>query len=130
LPPAGSIEEARAFEWVAWLTNTVHIAYACLWRPERFSTDLGVRQAIAAEAKARIAELNAIIEQRLSRGSFAAGPSYSIADPFLLVFFRWANRVGLDAATRHPAWAEWARRMEQRPAVRTVLKREDVSLWR
>lgn len=66
LPQGGSVEEARTFEWLAWLTNTLHIAYASLWRPERFTTDESARKTLAAEAKERIARFNDTIEQRLS----------------------------------------------------------------
>lgn len=130
LPEAGTIEEARAFEWLMWLTNSVHIAYACLWRPERFSDDPAARAAVAAAATDRIDALNREVEPRLGDGAFAAGASHSVADPFLLVFFRWANRIGLAAADRYPGWTAWARRMESRPAVACVLAREGVSLWR
>jgi glutathione S-transferase len=129
LPEAGTIEEARAFEWLMWLTNSVHVAYACLWRPERFTDDPAARAAVAAEAKDRIDALNREIEPRLGDGAFAAGAPYSVADPFLLVFLRWANRIGLGAAERYPGWTAWARRMESRPAVSRVLAREGVSLW-
>ncbi|HET8728910.1 MAG TPA: glutathione S-transferase N-terminal domain-containing protein [Alphaproteobacteria bacterium] len=129
LPDAGTFEEARVFEWLAWLTNTVHVAYAGLWRPERFTDDPGARTALAAEAKDRIAALDADAASRLGSAPFAAGDAYTVADAFLLVFFRWSNRIGLDAAGRHPAWAAWARRMEARPAVARVLAREGVSLW-
>ena len=129
LPEAGTVEEARAFEWLMWLTNSLHIAYACLWRPERFTDDPAARAAMAAEAKERIDALNREIEPRLASSVFAAGASYSVADPFLLVFLRWANRIGLGAAERYPAWTAWARRMESRPAVARVLAREGVSLW-
>jgi glutathione S-transferase len=128
LPEAGTIEEARAFEWLAWLTNTLHVAYACLWRPERFTDDPAARAALIAEAKDRIDALNHEAEARLG-SPFAAGGTYSVADPFLLVFFRWANRVEFDAAGRHPDWTAWARRVEERPAVQRVLVREGVSLW-
>ena len=130
LAEAGTIEEARAFEWLMWLTNSVHVAYACLWRPERFTDDPAARKTVAAEAKARIEALNHEIEGRLGNGAFAAGERYSVADPFLLVFFRWVHRVGLDAAERYPGWTAWARRIEARPAVARVLAREGVTLWR
>lgn len=129
LPEAGTPAEARVFEWLAWLTNTVHVAYAGLWRPERFTDDGAAREALARDARARIDALNHDIVARLGDGPWAAGESYSLADPFALVFFRWANRIGLDAAGRHPGWAAWARRMEARPAVTRVLDREGVSLW-
>jgi glutathione S-transferase len=130
LPEAGSGEEARVFEWLAWLTNTMHIAYACLWRPERFSADPAARRAIADEATARIKQLNWIVERRLAGRDFAAGTAYSVADLFLLVFFRWANRIGVAASREHPAWTAWARRIEDRPAVSRVLHREGISLWK
>ena len=128
LPEAGTIEEARTFEWLAWLTNTLHVAYAGLWRPERFTDDPAARAALTAEAKDRIDALDHEVDARLGH-PFAVGRTYSVADSFLLVFFRWANRVGLDAAGRHPRWTAWARRMEDRPAVHRVLAREGVSLW-
>jgi glutathione S-transferase len=129
LPQGGSLEEARVFEWLAWLTSTLHIAYAHLWRPERFTADQAARKVLAEEAKEHIARFNDTIEQRFRGQDFAVGSSYSVADPYLLVFFRWANRIGLNPAGGLPAWTAWARRMEQRPAVARVLEREDVSLW-
>jgi glutathione S-transferase len=129
LPEAGSIEEARAYEWLMWLTNSLHVAYACLWRPERFTDDPAAREVLVTEAKGRIDALNREIGPRLGSSAFAAGASYSVADPFLLVFFRWANRVGLDAGERYPGWTAWARGMESRPAVARVLAREGVTLW-
>jgi glutathione S-transferase len=130
LPPAGSIAEARTLEWLAWLTNTVHVAYGALWRPERFTNDETARERIAAEAKERIAALDADIERKFEDGRlFAVGADYTVADPYLLVFFRWANRIGLDASATCPAWTRWARRMEQRPAVARTLAAEGVSLW-
>jgi len=129
LPEAGSAEEARAFEWLAWLTNTVHVAYACLWRPERFAEDETVRKGLAAHAKDNIAALDRDIDTRLAGRSFAAGTAYSVADPFLLVFFRWANRIGLEPARNQPTWAAWARHIEQRPAVQRVLNSEGISIW-
>ena len=129
LPEAGTTEEARAFEWLMWLSNTVHVAYACLWRPERFTEDPAAREALAGEAKDRIDVLTRAIEPPLRDHAFAAGECYSVADPFLLVFFRWANRIGLDPSLGYPGWTAWARQMESRPAVVRVLAREGVSLW-
>lgn len=130
LPDAGSTEEARTFEWLAFLTNTLHVAYAGLWRPERFTQDEAAGRIIVAEAKARIISFNTDIEYKMRDGRrFATGGRYTVADPFLLVFFRWANRIGLEAPTTYPAWTSWARRTEDRPAVSRALTREGVSLW-
>ncbi|MGZ9202373.1 MAG: glutathione S-transferase N-terminal domain-containing protein, partial [Caulobacteraceae bacterium] len=39
LPALGSVELARTLEWLAWLSSTVHIAFAQFRRPERFLPD-------------------------------------------------------------------------------------------
>ncbi|MBB4039597.1 glutathione S-transferase [Microvirga flocculans] len=128
-PAVGSLAEARVMELAAWLTNTLHVAYACLWRPKRFTTDEAAGKAISEAATARIDALNQEIETHLAKRSFAVGETYTFADPYLLVFFRWANRIGLDASSRYPNWTQWARRIEARPSVAHVLAKEGVSLW-
>ena len=130
LPEAASLAEARAFEWLAWLTNTMHIAYGGLWRPERFTDDPSAGEALKAFARSRIEALNDEVETRLGQNAYTAGEAYSVADPFLLVFFYWANRIGLDATGRQPRWAAHAARLAQRPAVARVLEREGVDLWK
>jgi len=129
LPATGTMQEARVFEWLAFLTNTVHVAYAALWRPRRFTDDEAAAEIIAEGARGRIDALNRDIEKKMETRSFAIGSEYSVADPFLLVFFRWANRVGLAAAERYPAWTTWAQHMEKRRAVARVLAKEGISLW-
>lgn len=130
LPEAGTVSEARVLEWLAWLSSTVHVAYACLWRPERFTPDDAAGQALVGYARDRIAACNDEIELRMADGRrFAVGTGYTLADPYLLVFFRWANRIGLDAPTAYPAWTAWAKIVGERPAVARVLQREGVSLW-
>jgi glutathione S-transferase len=92
LPEAGTIEEARAFEWLMWLTNTLHIAYACLWRPERFTEDAAARAALVTEAKGRIDVLNHEVEARLGDPSRRIGctPSRTLSS--------WCSSVGPTAS--------------------------------
>jgi glutathione S-transferase len=66
---------------------------------------------------------------RLQDRDFAVGNTYSIVDPYLLVYFRWGNRMKLDMAGRFPSWTAHARRLETRPAVQRALAAEQVSLW-
>jgi glutathione S-transferase len=60
---------------------------------------------------------------------YAIGDAYSIVDPYLLVYYRWGNRMQLDMATRFPAWSAHTRRLEARPAVHRALAAEKISLW-
>jgi glutathione S-transferase len=52
-----------------------------------------------------------------------------VVDPYLLMFFRWGNRMLIDMQGSYPAWTAHARRLEDRRAVQSALAQEGISLW-
>lgn len=131
LPTVSAIEEARTHEWLEWLAGWVHgVGYGGIWRPERFSAqDASVHDAIRANGRRVVQEAYATIERALGDGRQWALPGgYSIVDPFLLVLYRWGNRIGLGMRVNYPAWTALADRMLARPAVQRVLAREAVAI--
>ncbi len=56
-----------------------------------------------------------------------AGPAYSVADPYTLVIYGWGKGHGMpvEQLANYTAFKD---RMLQRPAVRTVLEREQSRL--
>lgn len=120
---------ARAFEMTAWLSSTVHIAYAQLWRPERFVFQESDYPPIVKRGEQLISEHYTQIEQRLSTTDYIAGHEYSFADTYLFAFYRWGGRIGLDMAKEFPNWARWSERMLQRPAVSKAMDVEGITLF-
>jgi glutathione S-transferase len=57
------------------------------------------------------------------------GQAYTAVDPYLLVFFRWGNRIGIDMRGGYPQWTAHAERVLQRPAVQRVIKQEGINIW-
>ena len=131
LPEIGTIDEARALEWLAWLGGWVHgIGYAEIWRPERFSkADAAPHEALRANGRAIVEEAYAKIEGTLGDGrTWAVASGYCVVDPFLLVLYRWGNRIGIPMRERYPAWTAHTKRMLERAAVGRVLGQEGVSI--
>ncbi|MCD0503459.1 glutathione S-transferase N-terminal domain-containing protein [Bordetella petrii] len=130
LPADSAIESARGLEWLGWLAAWVHATgYGALWRPARFSADTTLHDGIRAQGRQTIIEANRKIERHFADGNaWALASGYSIVDPFLLVLYRWGNRIGLDMRTDCPAWTASSLQAAQRPAVQTVLQREAVTL--
>lgn len=131
LPNTNAIDEARALEWLSWLAGWVHgVGYAELWRPERFSAaDPAPHDALRANGRRIVQEACVKIEQMLGDGRVWAVPSgYCIVDPFLLVLYRWGNRIGIRMRDECPAWTAHAERMLERAAVRRVFEREGVAI--
>lgn len=127
--PRNLQQRARAFEMTAWLSSTVHIAYAQLWRPERFVSNEKDYPPIIERGEQLIPEHYTRIEQRLSSTDHISGDEYSFADTYLFVFYRWGGRIGLDMDKSYPNWTRWSKRMLDRPAVQAAMDVEGVTLF-
>jgi glutathione S-transferase len=72
LPPDGSLDLAKTHEFAGWLSSTLHIAYAQLWRPERFlPEDVPVRLSADGRRNGKVSNLifTADPDQRRSSSS-------------------------------------------------------------
>lgn len=121
--------EARCAEWLAWLASTVHVAYAHVRRAERYASDAAALEDVVAKGKETCRGLWRDIDARLAGGAWALGERYSVADPYLLVFWNWGRgpHLGFDMGT-YAHWTAHTRRMAGRPAVRRIVEREGLAL--
>jgi glutathione S-transferase len=130
LLPAGPAGLARCLEWLNWLSGNVH-ANSCgqIWRAHRFSDDEAALEGIRAKGRAALVDQYAYVERLLGDGrDWAVAGRYSVADAYLLVFFHWGGRIGLDMRGDHPAWARIMDKVLARPAVRRALATEEVEV--
>ena len=130
LLPSDPRGQAVADEWLAWLSTGHQIAYAQVRRPERSSADEAAYPAIRAKGADTFGDLCTMTEVRLSNGGWAVGGRYGVVDAALMVFWNWARGpfIGFDMPALFPAWTAHARRVAERPAVRTVFEREGLAL--
>ena len=130
LSPVGNEEIFRALEWFNWLSGTVHSgAIRQIWRPEYFTKDAEGQSGIVAQGQENLAEAHRLIEARLRKGSWGLGSRYTVLDPYLLVFFRWGNRMQVPMSERYPVWTNHTERMIERAAVKNALTTEGISVW-
>jgi glutathione S-transferase len=120
LLPREAAAEARCLEWLSWLGSAVHAqSYSQLWRPHRFVADPARFPEVTAMGMESVRDQYRLIESILADGRDWAVPGgYSIADPYLHVFYRWGGRIGLAMAADYPAWTRIDRQVAARPAVR------------
>lgn len=127
LIPSGLLVQARVLEWFNWLSGTLHsTGFSGKWRPQRFTANPATYGEIKARADATLKEGFAYIEQQLCDRTWALGDAYSIVDPYLFVFQRWAGLAGADTASEYPQWHAHAARMSARPAVMRALQQEGI----
>lgn len=124
LPTTDPIALGRAYELIGWFSSSVHVSFAQVFRPERFTRDESAWPALRAGGRENVLAAFAELEQRLGHGApWILGEAFSLLDPYALVFHRWAPRLEIDAAD-YPAFTDHARRTAARPSVARALARE------
>lgn len=119
---------ARTIEWTNWLSGIHASIIAQNWRTERFSDDVAAHGGIQSKGMENLRDTYHQIDTKLKAGEWVVNNIYSIVDPYLLVFFRWGNRLGLDHED-YENWTDHAERMELRTAVKSALETEEISIW-
>ncbi len=128
-PSAGDEREARCLELLAWSSNTVHVAYAQMFRPERFVLDAADYPPVQTSGRANFQRCLAEIESHLRRHPYAVADDFSVVDPFWLVFYRWGARQQYEMKTLYPGYTSYIERLVQRPSIASALDTESISPW-
>ncbi|KAF1849193.1 glutathione S-transferase [Cucurbitaria berberidis CBS 394.84] len=125
---SSAIEHARAHEWLAWLSGTLHgNAFACLFRPKRFIGDEKLYDAVRARGREWVKECFEFIEGKLEGGRVhAVGEAFTVVDGFLLVFYRWGNRTQFGMRENYPNYARLVDGVIKRGAVMKTIEIEGI----
>lgn len=113
LRPEGDLSRTRLIEMLAFISTEIHGAFKPMWH--------GGSDADKEKARSNIARLLELASKQL-KGDYLFGDRLSVADCYLFVMLRWAEKFGV-AVPEALLRLQW--RMEQRPAVKTALGREE-----
>lgn len=110
----GALSRTRQLEMLAFISTEIHRAFKPMWHGGE------EEKAKARETAAGLLDFTA--KQML--GDYLFGSELSAADCYLFVMLRWAEKFGV-AVPDELLRMQW--RMEQRPAVRMALQREEAA---
>lgn len=124
--PADPIAEARVLSLVGFLAASVHPSVAHMWRPYRYTTNSSAYPAIREAGRNTFDDYLEQIDAKLA-GRTWFSDQYSVADPYLLVFYAWGLRRGfpMQELKNFTAMKD---RLVLRPAVQRVLAKEKINL--
>lgn len=123
-----SLEKARVYEWLNWISGTVHgVGWAAFFRPERFVDDPALHAAIKAKGIKTIEKCNKRIEQRID-GQYAVGNTMTVVDPYLYIFWRWSQQKGGFDMARYPRFRQLAMQVEGMASVKKAVSAENQQL--
>lgn len=125
--PEKTLDQARLVSTMAWLSNTVHPAYTRYFRPERFVSDEAAKDAVKAKAGEMYKGYLEEIDQLLEGHKWAIANQFTVADPYLLVFYRWGNRAKMPVKDLKN-YTALVQRVLARPAVQKVMTDEGITI--
>jgi glutathione S-transferase len=123
LMPPDLLDQARVQELLSFFASSVHIAFAQIWRAERFTSEQKAHAALQEGGRHALGRYFDEIEGLLAGRDWLLSGRFTIADPYPFVFFRWGRRIGMDMSG-YPAWREHSERMLSRSSVQRALARE------
>lgn len=128
-PSTADEGEARCLELLAWSSNTVHVAFAQILRPERFVQASADFPPVQSSGHLNFQRSLADIEAHLIRHAYAVGSQFSVVDPFWLIFYRWGARQRYDMKALYPTYTRYIEGLVQRPSIASALRVEAISPW-
>ena len=128
--PKETWRQAEALSLMTWLASSVQVAFAGNVRPERYAGDAAAKENVKVTCRESIIGYYTDIDKLLTGKTFAMGGQYTVCDPYLLVFYRWGYRIGIDMKSQYPHWTKQAVRVASRPTVKRVFDDEGIEIDR
>lgn len=122
VPLDDPLAAARCNELLGWFASSVHIAFAQVWRPERFTADASIHGAIEKGGREALLVHFSEIEGFVGLDWLVPG-RFTAADSYALTFFRWGKRIGFHMSA-YLRWSALVARILERPSVQRVLTTE------
>ncbi|KAJ5403554.1 glutathione S-transferase GST-6.0 [Penicillium cosmopolitanum] len=101
-------ETVRVYEWLTWLSGTLHgQGFGLLFRFRRYTDDETQFEGLKKRGMAIVTDSFQIIERRLGDegdANFAVGGVFTAVDAYLFVFHRWALGCEIDMPGLYPRY--------------------------
>ncbi|VUC35279.1 unnamed protein product [Clonostachys rosea] len=120
-------ERAKVLQWLSWTSGTLHgRAYGMALRPNRVSVNPDDNPKIIEKGRELVKESYARIDEELVGKDFLVGGSDTLADFYIVPFWHWAGRNGIDMFP-YPNYTRLVKRIEAKESAARALKDESVT---
>ena len=107
----------------SYLCSTLHVAHAHRMRGNRWADDPASFADMRRKVPQSVSACYELIEDRMLKGPWVMGESYTVADPYLFTLAQWLEGDGVDPA-RIPRVMEHRSRMAERANVKRAIGKE------
>lgn len=125
--PKTTWEQAQAVSMMAWFADTVHPAFAHVFRAERYVPEGAPSDDVKAKGREAYWDCLKEIDRLVAGRRWTMGRQFTAVDGYIIVFCRWANRIGLPVKELANLSA-LVERILARPAVKKVMADEGIAM--
>lgn len=127
-PEVGTLERAKFYQWLIFLTNSLQEELMIWQYPDRLTgVEAAATDVVRRGAEARAGAYLDVIEQHLkANGPFFLGDRLGAADLYLVMLARWARPMTVPPRSR-PNIAKLLDKATALPSVRRAYAREEVT---
>jgi glutathione S-transferase len=124
---SNDMEIVRSYEWLNWLSGTLHgQAFGAFWRPQRFTDNPELHNSLKMHALVTIQDCFSDIEGKVT-GTHSVGNSFTAVDAFLLVFWLWGKKIGIDMEKNYSRYSNLASAVLNRESTKAAMEAERVA---
>ncbi len=116
---------AKCLSLLGWFASSVHIAFAHVARPERYTGEESALAGLKAKGRETYFGYMKDIDGMLAGRDYLLG-QYSVADNYAVVFYNWGRRIELPMGELKNFTA-LVNRMAARPGAMRALEQEGIS---
>lgn len=127
IPPSGTLERAKFYQWLFYLTATLQPELMVYFYPQKHSPDPLTHVAIKQTQQARIGDILKLLNQEIEGTPFLLGAQPSACDFVLFMLLHWASGFEKPPMT-YPNLANFLRNFSRRESVQRVCKIEGTGL--
>jgi glutathione S-transferase len=113
--------EVQAFN--SYLCSTLHVAHAHRMRGHRWADDPAAIAAMQRKVPESVGSCYELIEDKMLKGPWVMGTTYTICDPYLFTLAQWLEQDGVNPS-RLPKVMDHRGRMSERREVRKAIADE------
>jgi len=124
VPRDSAYARAQCNQLLGWFASSVHVAFAQMFRPGRYSADDLIHAGIVEGGRAALTSYFNELDDLCGPGWLVA-EQFTAADSYAAVFHRWATRAKFDMSV-YPRWSSLVGRVIERPAVVRTLGQEEL----
>lgn len=130
--PTEALARAKALETLMWMNNTVHITFAHIVMPHKYSDQPEVQAQLktynTGVYRNLLSELQSMVVAAQAAGqAWLSGAHFGPLDGYALTLTRWGSLVGIDPLGYPALWA-FVNHVATQPAVARVIERERLQL--